>query len=125
MLTPIIAGASPPRLGDSSTASETVIEWDQSSLPTPIWNTPVYYLLEYSQINSDVQLNITVSLLDLSELICTVSYCISQSDLTSVTLEGIPPETNITARVSAHSLWYRSNATQYSNITSRPACTLV
>ena len=65
MLTPIIAGASPPRLGDRSTASETVIEWDQSSLPTPIDNTPVYYLLEYSQITSDVQLNITVSLLDL------------------------------------------------------------
>ena len=59
-LTPIIARASPPRLSDSSTASETVVEWDQSSLPTPIQNTPVYYVLEY-QISSEVQQNITVS----------------------------------------------------------------
>ena len=38
-----------------------------------------------------------------------------------MTLEGIPPETTLTANVTAHSLWYQSASSQSRNITSKPA----
>ena len=34
---------------------------------------------------------------------------------------GIPPETALTATVTAYTLWYRSDSTQSRNITSKPA----
>ena len=55
------AASSPPRLSDAATSLETVIEWDPSSLPSPIQNTPVFYTLQYSLLSANEVINITVS----------------------------------------------------------------
>ena len=60
LLTPN-AASSPPRLSDAATLLETVIEWAPSSLPSPIQNTPVFYMLQYSLLSSNEVINITVS----------------------------------------------------------------
>lgn len=59
-LTPSVAN-SPPRLSGRATSQDTIIEWDGSSLPVPIQNTPVYYLLQYSRLSSSEVVNVTVS----------------------------------------------------------------
>ena len=59
-LTPSIAN-SPPRLSDRATSLETIIEWDGSSLLTPIRNTPVYYVLLYSHSSLNEVTSIIVS----------------------------------------------------------------
>ena len=60
LLTPSIAN-SLPRLSGRATSQDTIIEWDGSSLPAPIQNTPVYYLLQYSVLSSSEVVNVTVS----------------------------------------------------------------
>ena len=60
LLTPSTA-TSPPRLSDRATSLETVIEWDPPSLPAPIQNTLVLYLLQYSLLSSSEVIKIAVS----------------------------------------------------------------
>ena len=53
--------SSAPRLSDRATSVETVIEWDPASLPTPIRNTPLFYMLRYSLLSSNEVISIIVS----------------------------------------------------------------
>ena len=59
LLTPTIAN--PPRLSERSSSSETIIEWDPSTLLMPISATPVHYLLQYSLPPQTELINVTVS----------------------------------------------------------------
>ena len=86
--------SSNPFLGTNSTSNSIVIEWGRSSSPDFVPNTPIIYKVDYSlSVGSETPVN-------KSSLVV---------DSTTLTLSGQRGNTEVTATVTAFSLWTRSD----------------